>query len=245
MNAEQYVFVSYAHKNSDIILPCVEAMKKSGINLWYDEGIQAGSEWPEYIAERVASCSKFILFISNAYLDSQNCKRELNFAISRKKDILSVFIEDVELSLGIEMQLGTYQSIFKNRFPDNYTFYNSLCNEAWFDECRIGYQGGSSNNYSQPQKTVEFTQNASYVSKQPKKHFSTPKQKANKNRLATALLAIFLGGIGLHHFYFGKWLRGVLCILFLWTYIPSIVGFIEGLVMLFMSDEKFAMKFKN
>ena len=101
MSAEKYVFVSYAHKDSDIILPCVEAMKKSGINLWYDEGIQAGSEWPEYIAEKVASCSKFILFISKAYLESQNCKRELNFAISRKKDILSVFIGSIKFTTTI------------------------------------------------------------------------------------------------------------------------------------------------
>ena len=39
-----YVFISYAHKDSAIVLPCIEAMKKKGVNLWYDEGIAAGSE---------------------------------------------------------------------------------------------------------------------------------------------------------------------------------------------------------
>ena len=88
---QSYVFISYAHKDASVVLPCVEAMKQSGICLWYDEGIEAGSEWPEFIAEKVVGCCKFVLFVSDAYLDSQNCKRELNFAISRKKDILTVF----------------------------------------------------------------------------------------------------------------------------------------------------------
>ncbi len=138
MSNEGYVFVSYAHKDSAVVLPCIEAMKRNNIKIWYDEGIQAGFEWPEYIAERVISCKKFILFVSKAYLDSQNCKRELNFAISRKKDILSVFIEDVELSPGVEMQLGPYQSMFKKRFPSDTLFVNALCREKWFDECREG-----------------------------------------------------------------------------------------------------------
>ncbi|MBR2013000.1 MAG: TM2 domain-containing protein [Clostridia bacterium] len=143
------------------------------------------------------------------------------------------------------MQLGTYQSIFKNRFSNNYAFYNSLCSEAWFNECRIGNQGGSSSNYSQPQKPAEFVQKVPYAAEQPKKQFSAPKQKAEKSRLVAALLALFAGGIGIHHFYVGKWVKGVLSIVFCWTYIPSIVGFIEGLMMLFMSDEKFALKLKK
>lgn len=137
MGNEKYLFVSYAHKDSAVVLPCIEALRKAGINLWYDEGIQAGSEWPEYIAEKVVSSAKVILFISRAYLESQNCKRELNFAISRKKDILSVFIEDVTLSPGVEMQLGTYQAIFRKRYDNDTVFFRSLCNEHWMDDCRV------------------------------------------------------------------------------------------------------------
>lgn len=136
-NNNSYVFISYAHKDSAIVLPCIEAMKKKGVNLWYDEGIAAGSEWPEYIAQKVVGCAKFVLFISNAYLQSQNCKRELNFAISRKKDILSVYIQDVNLSPGMEMQLGTYQAIYRNRFDSAIQFHNAMANEPYFDGCRI------------------------------------------------------------------------------------------------------------
>jgi len=130
-----YVFISYAHADSEAVLSIIDAMQKSGINLWYDNGIEAGSEWPEYIAQKVNSCTKFVSFISKAYLASQNCKRELNFAISKKKELLSVYLEDVELSLGMEMQLGTYQAIFRNRFSSKEEFILSLCNERFLSDC--------------------------------------------------------------------------------------------------------------
>lgn len=67
--------------------------------------------------------------------------------------------------------------------------------------------------------------------------------KSNKNKVVAALLAIFLGGIGIHKFYLGSVGWGVLYILFAWTWIPMIVGFIEGLMYLFMSDKTFEAKY--
>lgn len=64
-----------------------------------------------------------------------------------------------------------------------------------------------------------------------------------RSRLAAALLAIFLGGIGIHKFYLGKVAQGVLYILFCWTLIPAIIGFIEGILYLVMSDQEFWAKY--
>ena len=44
------------------------------------------------------------------------------------------------------------------------------------------------------------------------------------------LLAFFLGGIGIHQFYAGKTLYGVLHILFCWTLIPSIIAFVQFII---------------
>lgn len=64
-----------------------------------------------------------------------------------------------------------------------------------------------------------------------------------KNRLAAALLAIILGGIGAHKFYLGRVWQGILYLLFCWTFIPVVVGIIEGLVYLASSDQAFAAKY--
>jgi len=66
---------------------------------------------------------------------------------------------------------------------------------------------------------------------------------SDKSKTTAALLAIFLGGIGIHKFYLGQVVWGVLYILFCWTWIPMIVGFIEGLIFLTMSDKSFETKY--
>ncbi len=52
------------------------------------------------------------------------------------------------------------------------------------------------------------------------------------NQLAYVLFAILLGTFGIHEFYAGKVGLGILCILFCWTGIPSLVGLIKGILAL-------------
>lgn len=65
-----------------------------------------------------------------------------------------------------------------------------------------------------------------------------------KSKVVAVLLAIFLGGIGLHKFYLGQIGWGIVYLLFCWTGIPSLVGLIEGIIYLTMSDAEFARKYK-
>lgn len=60
-----------------------------------------------------------------------------------------------------------------------------------------------------------------------------------KSRTTAALLAFFLGGFGGQHFYLGRTLLGVLCILFFWTWIPTLIGVVESIMFLCMSDMDF------
>ena len=70
------------------------------------------------------------------------------------------------------------------------------------------------------------------------------KTKRKKNRIVAALLALTVGGFGIHRFYLGHW-WGIFYILFIWTYIPLIASLIEGLVFAFMSDETFDSKYNT
>lgn len=82
---------------------------------------------------------------------------------------------------------------------------------------------------------------------QPQVVYVQPDARANwpiKNKLAAALLALLLGGIGAHKFYLGQGGLGILFILFCWTGIPAILGLIEGILMLASNDENFQIKYK-
>lgn len=52
-----------------------------------------------------------------------------------------------------------------------------------------------------------------------------------KDATTGVLLALFLGGLGVHHFYMGKVGLGVVYLVFCWTFIPAIIGFIEAFLM--------------
>ena len=66
---------------------------------------------------------------------------------------------------------------------------------------------------------------------------------SGRNRIAAALFAIFLGGFGVHKFYLGKVGQGVIYLLFCWTFIPTIIGFVEGIIYLTKSDYEFAIDY--
>lgn len=51
---------------------------------------------------------------------------------------------------------------------------------------------------------------------------------AQKSPTTAILLALFLGGLGAHHFYMRNPGVAILYILFCWTFIPSIVSFFEA-----------------
>ena len=149
---EPYIFISYAHKNSDVVVPIIEALANNGFRVWYDAGIEAGTEWPEYVAEKLLGSSVVIAFISKAALESQNCRREINYSISHNKDVLSVYIEDVTLTPGMEMQLSTTQAMFYDRAPYE-TFLQQLMGAAILTPCTDN-RASSSGAAAQAQKAA-------------------------------------------------------------------------------------------
>jgi TM2 domain-containing membrane protein YozV len=50
---------------------------------------------------------------------------------------------------------------------------------------------------------------------------------ARRDEIAGVVLAIFLGSLGVHHFYLRRYGLGILYLVFSWTGIPMILGWIE------------------
>jgi TM2 domain-containing membrane protein YozV len=52
-----------------------------------------------------------------------------------------------------------------------------------------------------------------------------------KDGTTGVILALLLGGLGIHHFYMGNMLAGIVYVLFCWTFIPMVLGLIEAFLM--------------
>ncbi len=66
-----------------------------------------------------------------------------------------------------------------------------------------------------------------------------------KGKYTAAILALFLGGLGVHKFYLGQNAMGILYLIFCWTTIPICIAVIEGLIFLFSNTCEFDRKYNN
>lgn len=108
------VFVSYSHKDFPRVVPDLAWLRDHDVRVWYDEGIQAGSDWSDAIAQAIAGCSVFVLYVSPNSVTSAHCFQELNFALSKGRRLLSVFLEPTPLPAGFELRLGDKQAVFRH-----------------------------------------------------------------------------------------------------------------------------------
>lgn len=102
--------------------------------------------------------------------------------------------------------------------------------------------------YEQEIKDFEYKEKRALEQAQREAEREALKQKAletaeellsEKNYKMAAILAIVLGSLGAHKFYMGKYKMGILYLVFCWTWIPGIIGVIEGLIYLIQGPEKF------
>jgi TM2 domain-containing membrane protein YozV len=111
--------------------------------------------------------------------------------------------------------------------------------EAGATKCQYcGAAVQSANTQAQAQPQVQ------YVPVQPQRNPAISNTWPIKNKMVAALLAILFGGLGIQHFYLGNNGKGIISIIFCWTYIPSILGLVEGIIILASNDENFQLKYK-
>ena len=132
-----FIFVSYAHKDSREVFDLIEKLAARGYRIWYDEGIEPGSEWPENIANHLLRAEMVLAMITNDSMDSVNCRREINYAMSKGKPLLSVVLEKTEIPAGMELQLSSQQSVLRYNFTDENRFLDKIESCSYMEPCKI------------------------------------------------------------------------------------------------------------
>ena len=107
-----YIFISYAHADSERVWPILNRLAADGFRFWYDEGIDPGTEWADDIQHYLARCTYFFAFLSRSYLASDNCKDELHQAReSQVKNRLLIYLDDVQLEGGMALRNSRLQAV--------------------------------------------------------------------------------------------------------------------------------------
>ncbi len=133
---EPYIFISYAHKNNDLVMPVIKRLVADGYRVWYDEGIVPGSEWDNDIAVHLEGCGMLLAMMSPEYMASGNCRDELNYARDLDKPQLLAYLSPVELPSGMRMRLGRLQAVFKYSYEIEDDFYKKIYAAECMIPCR-------------------------------------------------------------------------------------------------------------
>lgn len=112
---DPYIFVSYAHKDYSLVEQFLKYFSDNKYRFWYDEGIKSGSEWSDYIVERIDKAEVFIVFLSANSIVSENVKDEIHVAVSSKKHVIVIKLDDTVLSGGLLLKLDRKQAIIYTR----------------------------------------------------------------------------------------------------------------------------------
>ncbi len=84
--------------------------------------------------------------------------------------------------------------------------------------------------------------------KKAKKKKTKPEKAAAAgeiDKVVLVLLTFFLGGIGIHKLYLGKYLQAALYMLFFWTGIPGLIALVEFFIYIFSSKESLQKKYQT
>jgi TolB-like protein len=117
--AAPYFFVSYGHDDAELVHPEIRALQDAGFKLWYDEGIHVGVVWRQAIADALSNAAGMIFLATRSSVESDNCLKELNFALDEGKPVLVLKLDDTRLPSLMRLSLSDRQMLDRSDFSDD------------------------------------------------------------------------------------------------------------------------------
>lgn len=122
---DPFVFVSYTHRDKLEVYPVIDYLNKMGMKIWYDEGIPVSENWKKSIAHSLERCDTFLVFISPHIIDSEYVRKEISFALKKKKKFVAVYLKETKLPLELEFEIADIQALMKYIIPKT-EFYTKI-----------------------------------------------------------------------------------------------------------------------
>lgn len=131
-----YIFINYAHKDVEQVMPIIQLLQEKGFRVWFDQGLEFEMNWSEIIINNLNKCCCVLSFLSQNFQNSPNCTDELNFAINKRKLILPVYLEEILMAPGLLLQLSRHPSLSLHRLESNEQFVALLEQMPVLNKCR-------------------------------------------------------------------------------------------------------------
>jgi hypothetical protein len=118
-----YIFISYSHKDKEYAHRLEKALKEKGFEVWLDDRIDYGSQWPKKIEKKLDGCKALILIMTAHSDGSDWVQNELARAKRKRKNIFPLLLEGDEPWLSVEAT--QYVDVRGGNLPPT-AFYDTL-----------------------------------------------------------------------------------------------------------------------
>ena len=90
------IFLSYRRADQALARSLVEALEARGVGVWWDQKIEAGTDWRDAIVENLINSDMLVILFSEECNASKQLKKEMALADDMDKDVIPVLIEDTK-----------------------------------------------------------------------------------------------------------------------------------------------------
>ena len=109
---EPYIFVSYSHADIAKVREILKRIDKEKFRYWYDDTMEIGEDFRRELQSKIEQCSAFLLFVSDASMQSKYCGMEIITAFKNNKRIFPVYLDDATVIPGaLKMILENLQHV--------------------------------------------------------------------------------------------------------------------------------------
>jgi adenylate cyclase len=104
------IFISYSSHDREKAEQLRELLSSAGLSVWIDQaGIDVATSWSEEIVDAIDACKAFIVMLSPDSIASHNVAKEVSLASEKRKKILPLDLEPVELPKNLQYALAGIQ----------------------------------------------------------------------------------------------------------------------------------------
>ncbi|GEM_PF-6840975 len=130
----KYITVINCREDSERIQSILKKPMLDGLRVWFDESREENENTEKVLSEKIKNCCACFLFVSNNAFNSHCVRSAVNNAVFSGKPVVAIFIEQTDLTLGIEMQIKTMQVIDEYKLTRN-AFLQEISENKYVRSC--------------------------------------------------------------------------------------------------------------
>ena len=140
---KNYIFVSYSHRDKQLIRSLIDRLERKGLSIWYDKDIEPGTLWDDVIKGSLKDAAVVLMFISSSFIKSEYCRLELRLSLEQKKHIIPVYLENARFEPALQEQIDRIQQTTVSPVSED-EFVQSLIKMPAVEKCQARYRSSGS-----------------------------------------------------------------------------------------------------